>query len=152
MKGKFMKIALGNDHVGIELKSTMIEELNKRGIEIIDCGTDSSERCDYPIYAEKVASLVADKKSDLGIVLCGTGVGVSIAANKVDGIRCVCCSEPYSAKLSREHNNTNVLALGSRVVGKELARMIFNEWIDAAFEGGRHQRRIDLIRDIEEKQ
>ncbi len=147
-----MKIAIGNDHVGIELKSTMIEELSKRGIEIIDCGTDSSERCDYPIFAEKVANLVADKKVDLGIVLCGTGVGVSIAANKVDGIRCVCCSEPYSAKLSREHNNTNVLALGSRVVGKELARMIFNEWMDAKFEGGRHQRRIDLIRELEEKQ
>ena len=147
-----MKIAIGNDHVGIELKATVIEELEKRQIEIIDCGTDSSQRTDYPVYAEKVANLVANGEAEFGILLCGTGVGISIAANKVNGIRCVCCSDPYSAKLSREHNDTNVLALGSRVVGKELARMIVNEWLDGVFEGGRHQRRIDLIKDIEGRQ
>jgi ribose 5-phosphate isomerase B len=147
-----MKIAIGNDHVGIELKATVIEELEKRQIEIIDCGTDSSQRTDYPVYAEKVANLVAKGEADFGILLCGTGVGISIAANKVNGIRCVCCSDPYSAKLSREHNDTNVLALGSRVVGKELARMIVNEWLDGVFEGGRHQHRIDLIKDIEGRQ
>jgi ribose 5-phosphate isomerase B len=147
-----MKIAIGNDHVGIELKATVIEELEKRQIEIIDCGTDSSQRTDYPVYAEKVANLVAKGEADRGILLCGTGVGISIAANKVNGIRCVCCSDPYSAKLSREHNDTNVLALGSRVVGKELARMIVNEWLDGVFEGGRHQYRIDLIKDIERRQ
>ena len=147
-----MKIAIGNDHVGIELKATVIEELEKRKIEIIDCGTDSSNRVDYPTYAEKVANLVAKGEADQGIVLCGTGVGVSIAANKVNGIRCVCCSDPYSAKLSREHNDTNMLALGSRVVGKELARMIVNEWLDGVYEGGRHQKRVDLIKDIEKRQ
>lgn len=147
-----MKIAIGNDHVGIELKATVIEELKKRKIEVIDCGTDSSKRVDYPIFAEKVANLVANGEADKGIVLCGTGVGVSIAANKVNGIRCVCCSDPYSAKLSREHNDTNVLAMGSRVVGTELARMIVNEWLDGTYEGGRHQKRIDLINDIEGRQ
>jgi len=147
-----MKIAIGNDHIGIELKKTIIEELEKREIEVVDCGTDSSKRVDYPTYAEKVAVLVANGEVEKGIVLCGTGVGVSIAANKVNGIRCVCCSDPYSAKLSREHNNTNVLAMGSRVVGKELARMIINEWLDGVYEGERHQKRIELIKEIEGRQ
>lgn len=144
-----MKIAIGNDHVGLELKATVIEELTKRHIEIIDCGAETNQRTDYPIYGEKVANLVASGEADRGIVLCGTGIGISIAANKVDGIRAACCSEPYSAKLSRQHNDSNILALGSRVVGRELARMIVNEWLDAEFEGGRHQHRIDLIREIE---
>lgn len=147
-----MKIAIGNDHVGIELKQVIIEELDKRKIEIIDCGTNSNERTDYPIFAEKVANLVSSGTANMGIILCGSGVGISIAANKVNGIRCVCCSESYSAKLSREHNNTNMLALGSRVVGKEVARLILNTWLDAEFEGGRHQGRIDLIKEIEKKQ
>jgi len=147
-----MKIAIGNDHVGIELKATILDELEKRKIEVIDCGTYSSKRVDYPTYAEKVADLVAKGEVDKGIVLCGTGVGVSIAANKVNGIRCVCCSDPYSAKMSREHNDTNVLAMGSRVVGKELARMIVNEWLDGVYEIGRHQQRVDLIKDIEGRQ
>jgi len=147
-----MKIAIGNDHVGIELKATILDELEKRKIEVIDCGTNSSKRVDYPIYAEKVAVLVAKGEVDKGIVLCGTGVGVSIAANKVNGIRCVCCSDPYSAKMSREHNDTNILAMGSRVVGKELARMIVNVWLDGVYESGRHQQRVDLIKDIEGRQ
>lgn len=146
-----MKIAIGNDHVGIELKATVLEELTKRNIEIIDCGANSTERTDYPIYAEKVARLVATGEVEKGIVLCGTGVGISIAANKVDGVRAVCCSDPYSAKLSREHNDTNVLSMGSRVVGKELARMILNVWLDGVFEGGRHQTRVDMITKLEEK-
>lgn len=147
-----MKIAIGNDHVGIELKQVIIEELDKRKIEIIDCGTNGNERTDYPIFAEEVANLVSNGSVNMGIVLCGSGVGISIAANKVNGIRCVCCSESYSAKLSRQHNDTNMLALGSRVVGKEVARLIVNTWLDAEFEGGRHQGRIDLIREIEKKQ
>lgn len=146
-----MKIAIGNDHVGIELKATVLEELIKRNIEIIDCGANSTERTDYPIYAEKVARLVATGEVEKGIVLCGTGVGISIAANKIDGVRAVCCSDPYSAKLSREHNDTNVLSMGSRVVGKELARMILNVWLDGVFEGGRHQTRVDMITKLEEK-
>ena len=147
-----MKIAIGNDHIGIDLKPVIIEELKKRNIEIVDCGTDSTERADYPIYGEKVADLVSKNIVDKGIVICGTGVGISIAANKVNGIRCVCCSEPYSAKLSRQHNDTNMLAMGSRVVGSELARMIVNVWLDAEFDGGRHQNRIDLIKEIEKNQ
>jgi ribose 5-phosphate isomerase B len=147
-----MKIAIGNDHVGIELKQTILEELNRREIEVIDCGTDTADRTDYPIYAEKVANLVASGEVDKGIIMCGTGVGISIAANKVNGIRCVNCSEPYSAVLSRQHNNTNMLSLGSRVIGKELARMIVNGWLDAVYEGDRHQKRIDLIREMEKRQ
>jgi len=146
-----MRIALGNDHVGLELKRIVIEVLTERNTEIVDCGTNSNERTDYPIYAEKVARLVDSHEVDLGILLCGTGVGISIAANKIDGIRAVSCSEPYSAKLSREHNNSNVLAMGSRVVGPELAKMILNIWLDSTFEGGRHQTRIEMIKNLEQK-
>lgn len=146
-----MKIAIGNDHVGLELKETIIEELVKREYEIVDCGTNSSDRTNYPIFGEKVAKLVANNDVDLGIVICGTGIGISIAANKVKGIRAAVCSEPYSAKLSREHNDSNILAIGARVVGKEVAKMIVNEWLDAEYEGGRHQERIDLIREIENR-
>lgn len=146
-----MKIAIGNDHVGLELKETIVEELEKRDYEVIDCGTNSSDRTNYPIFGEKVAKLVANKDVDLGIVICGTGIGISIAANKVKGIRAAVCSEPYSAKLSREHNDSNILAIGARVVGKEVAKMIVNEWLDAEYEGGRHQERIDLISEIENR-
>lgn len=146
-----MKIAIGNDHVGLELKGTIVEELKKRDYEVIDCGTNSSDRTNYPIFGEKVAKLVANKDVDLGIVICGTGIGISIAANKVKGIRAAVCSEPYSAKLSREHNDSNILAIGARVVGKEVAKMIVNEWLDAEYEGGRHQERIDLISEIENR-
>lgn len=146
-----MKIAIGNDHVGKELKEIVVEELNKRNIEIVDCGTNSTDRTDYPIYGEKVARLVSQGKVDKGIIMCGTGIGISIAANKVNGIRAAVCTEPYSARLSRQHNDSNILAMGSRVIGKELARMIINEWLDANFEGERHQKRVDLIKDIEHK-
>ena len=144
-----MKIAIGSDHVGLELKPIIIEYLKELGHEVKDFGPYSSERTDYPDYAEKVASEVVAGNFDQGILICGTGVGISIAANKVKGIRAVCCSEPYSAKLSKEHNNTNILAFGSRVVGAELAKMIVKEWLDAEFEGGRHSRRIDKIAKIE---
>ncbi|EOS61722.1 ribose 5-phosphate isomerase B [Firmicutes bacterium M10-2] len=148
-----MKIGIGNDHVAVEYKkiiSQYIEE--KYGYEVIDFGTDSTERFDYPIAGEAVANAVVSGQVEKGIVLCGTGVGISLAANKVNGIRCVTCSEPYSAKLSREHNNTNMLAFGARVVGIELAKMIVDAWLEGKFEGGRHQRRIDLLAEIEEKQ
>ena len=144
-----MKIAIGNDHVGFELKPTIKTYLEELGHEVIDIGTNSSERTNYPYYGKQVATNVIEKKADLGILICGTGVGISIAANKVSGIRAVVCSEPYTAKLSKEHNNTNILAFGSRVIGSELAKMIVKEWLDAEFEGGRHQNRIDSISDIE---
>ena len=146
-----MKIAIGNDHTAVDLKNTISDYLKELGYEVINLGTDSRESCDYPIYGEKVGRAVADGEADLGIAICGTGVGISLAANKVKGIRACVCSEPYTAKLSRRHNNSNVLAFGARVVGDELAKMIVKEWLDAEFEGGRHQRRVDMIMEIENK-
>ncbi|EOA0756311.1 ribose 5-phosphate isomerase B [Listeria monocytogenes] len=146
-----MKIAIGNDHVGIELKPVIVAYLQDLGHEVDDFGAFSNERTDYPEYGKKVAESVAGGKSDLGILICGSGVGISIAANKVNGIRAVVCSEPYSAKLSREHNNTNILAFGSRVVGAELAKMIVQNWLDAEFEGGRHAKRVEMIARIEDE-
>ncbi|MBC2376254.1 ribose 5-phosphate isomerase B [Listeria welshimeri] len=144
-----MKIAIGNDHVGIELKPIIIRFLKELGHEVEDFGAFTNERTDYPGYGKKVAENVAAGKADLGILICGTGVGISIAANKVKGIRAVVCSEPYSAKLSREHNNTNILAFGSRVIGSEMAKMIVQNWLEAEFEGGRHQNRVTMIAGIE---
>ncbi|EJK0228678.1 ribose 5-phosphate isomerase B [Salmonella enterica] len=144
-------IAFGCDHVGFILKQEIVEHLTQRGIAVIDKGTWSSQRTDYPHYASAVAQAVAAGEVDGGILICGTGVGISITANKVAGIRAVVCSEPYSAQLSREHNNTNVLAFGSRVVGGELAKMIVDAWLDATFEGGRHQKRVDAIMAIEQQ-
>jgi len=143
-----MKIAIGNDHVAVEMKNEITAYLIALGHEVINMGTDSSERCDYPIYGEKVARAVADGKADLGIAICGTGVGISLAANRVPGIRAVVCSEPYSAALSRQHNNTNVLAFGARVIGIELAKLIVKNWLDAEFEGGRHAQRVKMLDDI----
>ena len=146
-----MKIGIGNDHTAVDLKYTIKEYLESKGCEVVNYGTEDRERCDYPIYGEKVANAVASGEVDLGILTCGTGVGISLAANKVKGIRAVVCSEPYTAKLSRMHNNTNILAFGARVVGPELAKMIVDEWLNAKYEGGRHQRRVDMISEIENK-
>ena len=145
-----MKIAIGNDHSAVELKNIIKEHLEGKGYEVLNLGTDSSESCDYPVYGEKVGRAVASGEADLGITICGTGVGISLAANKVKGIRACVCSEPYTAKLSRMHNNSNVLAFGARVVGSELAKMIV-DGLAAEFEGGRHQRRVDMIMKIEEE-
>ena len=147
-----MKIAIGNDHVAVELKNIIKEHLESKGYEVVNYGTDSTERFDYPISGFKVGHAVASGECDLGVLICGTGVGISLAANSVQGVRAVVCSEPYSAKLSREHNNTNIVAFGARVVGPELAKMIVDEWLDAEFQGGRHQRRIDMIDEIRETQ
>ena len=144
-----MKIAIGSDHVGIELKPIIIDYLKELGHEVEDFGPYSTERTDYPIYGKKVAQEVASVNFEKWILICGTGVGISITANKVRGIRAVVCSEPYSAKLSREHNNTNIVAFGSRVVGSELAKMIVKEWLDAEYEGGRHAKRVEMIAEIE---
>lgn len=119
-----MKIGIGCDHVGYELKGKVTEHLRELGYEVVDFGTNSSERTDYPIYGEAVARAVASGACEKGILICGTGVGISLAANKVHGIRAVVCSEPYSALLSRRHNDTNILAFGARVVGADLALMI----------------------------
>lgn len=144
-----MRIGIGNDHVAIELKNTIKEHLEQQGYEVVDFGTNSPERFDYPISGYKVGKAVASGDVNLGVLICGTGVGISLAANKVHGIRACVCSDPYSAKLSREHNNTNIIAFGARVVGPELAKMIVDEWLGATFQGGRHQRRIDMLAEIE---
>ena len=144
-----MTIAVGNDHVALEMKKEIVRYLEEKGHRVLNVGTDSPERTDYPIWGEKAAQLVASGEADCGILICGTGVGISLAANKVKGIRAVVCSEPYSARLSKQHNNTNILAFGARVIGIELAKMIVDEWLNAEFEGGRHQRRVDLIAAIE---
>lgn len=146
-----MKIAIGNDHSAVEMKTIIKEHLLDRGYEVLDLGTNSAESCDYPEYGEKVGRAVVSGEADLGIAICGTGLGISLAANKVKGVRACVCSEPYTARLSRMHNNANVLAFGARVVGSELAKMIVDEWLAAEFEGGRHQRRVDMIMAIEEK-
>lgn len=138
-------IAIGCDHVGFELKTHIIDHLQKQGHSIKDFGTHSTERTDYPIFGKAVANAVAEHECEKGILICGTGVGISIAANKVHGIRAVVCSEPYSALLSRQHNDTNILAFGARVVGRDLAIMIVDAWLNGEFEGGRHQSRIDII-------
>lgn len=145
-----MKIAIGNDHSAVEMKNEIKAYLEQKGYEVINFGTDTEESCDYPMYGEKVGRAVVSGEADLGITICGTGVGISLAANKVKGVRAVVCSEPYSAKLSKMHNNTNVLSFGARVVGVELAKMIVDAWLEAEFEGGRHQRRVDQIMAIEQ--
>nr|WP_273039529.1 ribose 5-phosphate isomerase B [Tepidanaerobacter syntrophicus] len=144
-----MKIAVGSDHIGLKLKKEIIEFIEGIGYACEDFGTYSSERTDYPIYSAKVAKAVARNEYDRGILICGTGVGVSIVANKIKGIRAVVCSEPYSAELSRKHNNTNVLSFGANVVGPELAKMIVKIWLETGYDGGRHQKRIDMIAKIE---
>lgn len=138
-------IAIGCDHVGFELKTHIIDHLQKQGHSIKDFGAHSTERTDYPIFGKAVANSVANQECEKGILICGTGVGISIAANKVHGIRAVVCSEPYSALLSRQHNDTNILAFGARVVGRDLAIMIVDAWLSGEFEGGRHRSRIDII-------
>lgn len=144
-----MKIAIGGDHVGQLLKPEIIEYVESLGHEVKDFGPFTTERTNYPTYSKMVGEAVSKGDHDKGILICGTGVGISIAANKVPGVRAVCCSEPYSAKLSREHNDTNVLAFGSRVVGLELAKMIVKEWLDGEYEGGRHATRVEMIKDME---
>lgn len=139
------QIAIGCDHVGFELKTHIIEHLQSKGYGIKDFGTHSSERTDYPLFAKAVADAVTKGECEKGILVCGTGVGISIAANKVKGVRAVVCSEPYSALLSRAHNDTNILALGARVVGRDLALMITDIWLGGEFEGGRHKIRVDMI-------
>ena len=145
-----MKIAIGNDHVAVEMKNHITEYLTAKGHEIVNFGTDSNERCDYPVYGKKVADAVVSGECELGILICGTGIGISLAANKVKGIRAAVCSDPYSARLTRQHNNANIIAFGARVVGEATAEMIVDEFLNAEYEGGRHQARIDMISAIEQ--
>lgn len=147
-----MKIGIGNDHAAVAMKNEIVEYLEELGHEAVNYGTDSNESCSYAVYGEKVARAVAAKEVDLGILICGTGVGISLAANKVKGIRAAVCSESCTARLVRQHNNANILAFGARIIGIETAKEIVGAWLSAEFEGGRHQDRIDMITAIEEKE
>ncbi len=144
-----MKIGIGSDHGGFQLKEYIKEYLDKEGISYVDYGTTSSESVDYPDYGKKVAEAVINGEVERAIVICGTGIGISIACNKVKGIRCALCGDTYSARMSREHNNANVLALGARVIGVDLAVEIVRTWLKSEFAGGRHEKRVNKISEIE---
>lgn len=148
--GGVMRIALGSDHAGFKLKEQVMEWLDEWGYEYVDVGTHSEESCDYPDYARRVAEAVVRGDVDRGILICGTGIGMSITANKVRGVRAALCHDVFSARAAREHNDANILCMGARVVGPGPARETVKAWLEAEFTGGRHQRRIDKIRELEE--
>ena len=147
-----MKLAIGNDHAAVDLKFEIMEHLQNRGIEVINVGTDTNDRYDYAVSGYKVARMVADHEVDGGVLICGTGIGISLAANKVHGIRASVCSEPVSARLCKEHNNANIICFGARIVGGEVAKKIVDEWLDGEFQGGRHAERVAMIMEIDETQ
>ena len=143
------KIIIGCDHGGVELKNEIIVHLNKRGIEVTDVGTYTSESCNYPDYAKALCKRIQNGEFERGILVCGTGIGMSMAANKHKGIRAACCSDTFSTRMTRMHNNANVLCLGGRVVGAGLACDMVDLFVDTEFEGGRHQARVDMVMEIE---
>lgn len=140
-------IALGCDHGGFDLMQKVKAHLEEKGLEYKDFGTYSTESCDYPVYAKAAANAVASGECDRGILICGTGIGISIAANKVKGIRAALCSDCFSAEMTRRHNNANMLAMGARVLGEGLALKIVDTFLETEFDGGRHARRVDMIED-----
>lgn len=144
-------LAIGSDHGGFALKQEIMKHLTERGIEYHDYGTYSEESCDYPEYGEAVGRAVASGECELGIVICGTGIGISIAANKVRGVRAAVCGDCFSAEMCRRHNNANVLALGGRVIGPGLALKIVDIFLSTGFDGGRHARRVAKISEIEDR-
>ena len=146
-----MKIAIAADHGGFELKDSMVEYIKSLGNEVVDLGTNSADSVDYPDYAKKVCEEIQKGNSHLGILICGTGIGMSLAANKFEGIRAACVSDVYSAKMSRNHNNANVLCFGARVIGDEVAKLIIKTFLENEFEAGRHQRRVDKIMAFEKE-
>lgn len=145
-----MKIAIGSDHAGYELRHVIIQHLQSKGLEVLDFGTYKPESTHYPIYAQIVGKAVTAGEADFGILICGTGVGIGISANKVPGVRAASVSDTFSARMARAHNNANVLAIGARVVGPGLALDIVDAWLAQDFEGGRHQIRVNLIKNIED--
>ena len=147
-----MKVAIGNDHAATDLKMEIAEYVKSLGHEVINFGTDGHESCDYPAYGEKVGRAVAAGEADCGILICGTGVGISLAANKVKGVRCGVCSDTTTAHLIKEHNDANIIAFGARIVGSEKAKDIVKAYLEADFMGGRHQSRVDMIGEIEQSQ
>ena len=146
-----MKIAIGNDHAAVNLKKEIMEYVQSLGHEVTNFGTDSTESCNYPEYGEKVGRAVAAGEYDCGILICGTGVGISIAANKVNGVRAAVCSDATTARLVKAHNNANIIAFGERIVGVELAKDIVKAYLDAEFLGGRHAVRVAMFSEIEQR-
>lgn len=140
-----MKIAIGGDHAAYNEKKEIIDYLNSKGLDVIDLGTNSDESVDYPIFGQKVAKSIINNTADRGIVICGTGIGISIAANRYKGIRATLCTSTVHAEMSRKHNNSNILALGARITELHELKNIIDVWLDTDFEGGRHQSRINLI-------
>lgn len=147
-----MKIAMASDHGGYRLKEVLKKNLLEQGYEVEDFGCYSEESCDYPDYAYPAAKAVADGKCEKGVLVCGTGIGVSICANKVHGVRCALTHDVFSAKATRQHNDTNMIAMGARVIGEGLALEVLNAWLGASYEGGRHDARIKKMMDIENKE
>ena len=143
-------IALGCDHGGFQLKQAVMKHLDELGLEYKDYGTYNEESCDYPVYGEAVANAIVKGECDRGIIICGTGIGISIAANKVDGIRAALCSDCFSAQMCREHNNAQILAMGARVLGQGLALKIVDTFLTTEFAGGRHERRVNRLMEIEQ--
>ena len=146
-----MKIAIGNDHAAVAMKNEIKAYMEELGHEVINFGTDTTDSVNYPEYGEAVGRAVAAQEVDCGVLICGTGVGISLAANKVKGVRAAVCSEPVTARLVKEHNNANIIAFGARIVGIEVAKEIVRAYLEAQFQGGRHQTRVDLIHEIENK-
>ena len=145
-----MKIAIGNDHAAVDMKNEIVAYLESQGHEVTNFGTDTYDSCDYPLYAHKVSEAIQKGQADRGILICGTGVGISITANKHKGIRCALCSDPVTAKLTREHNNSNIIAFGARIIGPETAKAVVSAYLDAEFTPNeRHVRRLKMIEDIE---
>lgn len=140
-----LRIAIGSDHGGYEYKEQIVSHLKEKGYECVDVGTYSTDSCDYPVIARAVTTKITTGEADRGILICGTGIGMSIVANKVKGIRAALCGDTFSARASRAHNNSNVLCLGERVIGINLAMDIVDIWLESNFEGGRHQRRVDMM-------
>lgn len=146
-----MRIAIGNDHAATAMKMEIVAYLEGEGHEVINCGTDDTASVDYPVIAEKVARLVADGDCERGILICGTGIGMSMAANKVRGIRAACCSDPVCVRLTRQHNNANVLTFGARIIGSVMAQELVRVFLETPFEGGRHEKRVAQIAELEGK-
>ena len=144
-------ISIASDHGGFRLKEHIKAYLTAKGLSVLDCGCDSEESCDYPVFGKAAAQAVADGRCEKGIVICTTGIGISISANKVKGIRCALCGDPYSAEMTRRHNDANMLAMGAGIIGPNMAERIVDVFLNTQFEGGRHARRVGLMMDIEKE-
>ena len=146
-----MKISIGSDHGAFAMKEHLKQYLTEQGHQVVDCGTYSTDSCDYPVFGKAAAQAVADGRCEKGIVICTTGIGISISANKVKGVRCALCGDPYSAEMTRRHNDANMLAMGAGIIGPNMAERIVDVFLNTQFEGGRHARRVGLMMDIEKE-